>query len=144
MFRFKNGALELMLCHMGGPFWKNKDSGSWTIPKGEYNEEEDPFDAAKREFLEETGFTPEGSFVKLTALKQSSGKLISAWAFESDCDITKITSNTFEIEWPPHSGKISSFPEIDRAEWFPADLAKEKILKGQIGFIDELCAILKR
>jgi predicted NUDIX family NTP pyrophosphohydrolase len=144
MFRIKNGALELLLCHMGGPFWKKKDSGAWTIPKGEYEEGEEPFDTARREFFEETGFTPEGTFIQLTSLKQSGGKLISAWAFEGDCDVSKLTSNTFEIEWPPHSGKISSFPEIDHAEWFPPDLAREKILKGQIGFIDELCRILKK
>lgn len=144
MFHFKNGVLELLLCHMGGPFWKKKDCGAWTIPKGEYEEGENPFDAAKREFLEETGFTPEGTFIKLTPLKQTGGKLISAWAFEGDCDLSKITSNTFEIEWPPHSGRISIFPEIDRAEWFPIILAREKILKGQIGFIEELCVILKK
>jgi predicted NUDIX family NTP pyrophosphohydrolase len=143
MFRFKDGVLELLLCHMGGPFWKKKDNGAWTIPKGEYDEGEDPFDAAKREFFEETGFTPEGTFIKLTPLKQSGGKLISAWAFEGDCDESKIKSNTFELEWPPHSGKISTFSEIDRAEWFTINLAREKILKGQVGFIEELCAILK-
>jgi predicted NUDIX family NTP pyrophosphohydrolase len=144
MFRFKNEVLELLLCHMGGPFWKKKDSCAWTIPKGEYEEGEDPFDAAKREFLEETGITPEGTFIKLTPLKQSGGKEISAWAFESDCDVSKVKSNTFELEWPPHSGKIQHFPEIDRAEWFIISIAHEKILKGQVGFIEELCSVLKK
>jgi predicted NUDIX family NTP pyrophosphohydrolase len=144
MFRFKGEVLELLLCHMGGPFWKKKDSGSWTIPKGECEEGEDPIDTAKREFFEETGFIPEGTFIELTTLKQPGGKQVSAWAFESDCDVSKIKSNTFELEWPPHSGKISTFPEIDRAEWFTIKPAREKILKGQVGFIEELCAILKK
>ena len=142
MFRFQASVLELFLVHMGGPFWAKKDDGAWSIPKGEYEESEDPFEAAKREFLEETGIEPTGSFIELQMLKQPSGKTVKAWAFEGNGDPAHLKSNTFELEWPPHSGKLSAFPEIDRAGWFPTLLAKQKILKGQLGFIDELCKLL--
>jgi predicted NUDIX family NTP pyrophosphohydrolase len=142
MYRFKNGALEILLGHMGGPFWRKKDDGAWSIPKGEYEAEENPFDAAKREFFEETGLRPNGDFIRLTVQTQPGGKRIHAWAFEGDLDPSKLKSNAFELEWPPHSGKISSFPEIDRAEWFLPSAARRKILKGQRGFIDELCTLL--
>lgn len=143
MYRFNASVLEIFLGHMGGPFWAKKDEGAWSIPKGEYEETEEPFEAAKREFLEETSIEPSGNFIELQMLKQPSGKQIIAWAFEGNCDPAQVKSNTFELEWPPRSGKISEFPEIDRAEWFSTILAKQKILKGQIGFIDELCKILK-
>ncbi len=138
MYRRRNGELEVMLVHPGGPFWAKKDLGSWSIPKGEYTHEEDAFEVAKREFQEETGFKAEGEFMALTPIKQPSGKIITVWAFEGNCDVSKIKSNTFTMEWPPRSGKQQEFPEVDCAGWFMIPVAKEKILKGQIGFIDEL------
>jgi predicted NUDIX family NTP pyrophosphohydrolase len=142
-FRLVNGNLEVFLVHMGGPYWAKKDLGTWSIPKGEYESGEDPFEAAKREFLEETGFDAVGEFIRLKDLKQPSGKVVSAWAFEGDYDAMAVTSNTFSMEWPPRSGKIQEFPEVDRAAWFRADLAKEKILKGQRPFIEELQSLLQ-
>lgn len=142
MYRFRNKKLEVFLVHPGGPYWEKKDLGSWSIPKGEYSEGEDPFTVAKREFLEETGLEAEGEFKQLATLKQPSGKRITAWAFEGDCDANSIRSNTFTIEWPPHSGKQTEFPEVDRAGWFTIDIAKQKLLKGHIGFIEELCKTL--
>lgn len=138
MYRFRNKVLEVFLVHPGGPFWAKKDLGSWSIPKGEYAWGEDPLTAAKREFQEETGFEANGELKPLTPLKQPSSKTIMAWAFEGDCDAGAIRSNTFSIEWPPHSGKQRKFPEVDRAEWFTVDAAKDKILKGQAGFLEEL------
>lgn len=141
VYRFKNNKLEVLLVHPGGPFWANKDEGAWSIPKGEYFEE-DPLMAAKREFFEETGQEINGNFIKLTPRKQPSGKLITAWAVEGDFDVNTLKSNTFKIEWPPHSKKIAEFLEVDRAEWFTPDIAIKKIIKGQAGFIEELCNIL--
>ena len=143
MYRCQSGKLEVLLVHPGGPYWVKKDEGSWSIPKGEYSEDEDPFIAAKREFREETGYEAKGNFLALTPRKQKIGKVISAWAFEGDCDAGAVKSNTFTIEWPPKSGKQVEFPEVDRAAWFSVDLAKKKLLKGHVGFIDELCEILK-
>ncbi|MGA3084572.1 MAG: NUDIX domain-containing protein [Thermodesulfobacteriota bacterium] len=143
MCRFRDSRLEILLVHPGGPFWTKKDEGAWSIPKGEYSDNEDPFEVAKREFKEETGCEAKGNFIPLTPLKQPSGKLITAWAFEGDCVASNIKSNTFMTEWPPHSGKQSEFPEIDRAEWFSINTAKIKILKGCVGFIEQLCGILK-
>ena len=144
MYRWRCGVPEVLLVHPGGPFWAKKDEGSWSIPKGEYtSEEEDPLEVAKREFHEETGFTASGEFIPLTPLKQPSGKIITSWAFEGDCDASAIKSNTFVIEWPPHSGRQQEFPEVDRAGWFSIPAAKEKIIKGQAGFLDELDEILK-
>jgi predicted NUDIX family NTP pyrophosphohydrolase len=143
MYRYRDSKLEVLLVHPGGPYWSKKDDRSWSIPKGEYLDDEDPLIAAKREFKEETGYDAKGKFLLLTPRKQPSGKLISAWGFEGDCDASSIRSNTFTMEWPPRSGKQSEFPEVDRAEWFPINLAKKKIIKGHIGFIDELCEILK-
>ena len=143
MYRFKDSRLEVLLVHPGGPFWKNKDEGAWSIPKGEYSDEEDPFEVAKREFNEETGYQADGEFLPLKSRRQSSGKTIRAWAYEGDCDASRITSNTFTIEWPPHSGKQAEFPEVDRAQWFEINEAKQKLLKGQLAFLDELCDILK-
>ncbi len=142
MYRFNGNMLEVFLVHMGGPYWAKKDEGAWSIPKGEYTDDEDPFLAAEREFHEETGIEANGKFIELKMIKQPGGKKIKAWAFQGDCDPTKIKSNTFSMDWPPRSGETAEFPEIDRAEWFPIVKAKEKILKGQIGFIDELCTIL--
>jgi predicted NUDIX family NTP pyrophosphohydrolase len=143
MYRYRNHRLEVLIVHPGGPYWAGKDDGVWSIPKGEYDEGVDPLEAAKREFLEETGITADGVFQPLSVLKQPSGKKISAWAFEGDCNPSFIKSNTFTTEWPPHSGKQADFPEIDRAAWFGVDEAVQKLIKGQIGFVDELCHILK-
>lgn len=142
MYRHREGNLEVFLVHMGGPYWVNKDIGAWSIPKGEYESDEDPFHVARREFLEETGLEAVGEFIPLMDFKQPGGKLITAWAFEGDCDAKGVKSNKFSMEWPPRSGKIQEFPEVDRAEWFAADEAKEKILKGQRPLIDELEQIL--
>lgn len=144
IYRRRHGVLEVFLVHPGGPFWAKKDEGSWSIPKGEYTTEEDPLEVAKREFWEETGFRASGEFVPLTSRKQLSGKIINAWAFEGDCDASTIKSNTFSMEWPPRSGKREEFPEVDRAGWFSIPDAKEKIIKGQSGFVDELVRILKQ
>jgi len=142
MFRIREGRLEIFLVHPGGPFWARKDLGSWSIPKGEFREEEDALEAAKREFHEETGCTAEGEFRELGMLRQPSGKRIRAWAFEGECDADRIVSNLFTMEWPPRSGKETAFPEVDRAGWFGVEEAREKILKGQLGFVDQLCTLL--
>ena len=144
MYRRRHGVLEVFLVHPGGPFWQKKDVGSWSIPKGEYTTEEDLLEVAKREFQEETGFKASGEFVLLTSRKQPSGKIITAWAFEGDCDPSTIESNTFSMEWPPRSGKREEFPEVDRASWFSIPDAKKKIIAGQLGFVDELVRILKQ
>lgn len=143
MYRLRKKVLEVLLVHPGGPFWTKKDIGSWSIPKGEYTDTEDPFTVAKREFEEETGFQVDGDFTQLTPLKQPSGKIVSAWTIEGDCDASKIKSNTFLMEWPPRSGRKQEFPEVDRAEWFTINMAKKKLLKWQVGFIEELCKLLK-
>lgn len=124
--------------HPGGPFWQKKDLGSWTIPKGEFTEEEDALTAAIREFREETGISISGNFIKLSPVKQKAGKLIHAWALEGDIDPTIISSNTFSIEWPPKSGKRKEFPEVDKADWFGFDMAVQKINPAQANFINEL------
>ncbi len=149
LFRYRNQKLEVFLVHPGGPFWAKKDTGSWSIPKGEFEEEETPLSAAQREFKEETGFSIEkllcrNEFIALAPLKQPGGKTVHAWAAEGDCIASSIRSNTFRLEWPPHSGKQAEYPEVDRAEWFPVRIAYEKILKGQTGFLDQLCVILGR
>jgi len=142
MFRRCSGAPEIFLVHPGGPFWARKDAGAWSIPKGEYSPGETPLEVAKREFLEETGFQAEGEMIELKTVKQPGGKLVQAWAFEGDCDSRAIKSNLFSIEWPPRSGKTREFPEVDRAEWFGLEVAKSKILKGQVPLIEELQDIL--
>ncbi len=144
MFRFRREKLQVLLVHPGGPYWAKKDSASWSIPKGLFDKNENALDAAKREFKEETGFKPAGVFIELTPLKQPSGKIIHCWAFEGDCDSSAIKSNTFSMEWPPHSGEQSEFPEADRADWFDISAAKQKILPGQSSFLDQLCQKLKR
>jgi predicted NUDIX family NTP pyrophosphohydrolase len=138
MFRKCGPDLQVFLVHPGGPFWKKKDHGAWSIPKGEYEKGEDPLDAAKREFEEETGIKPEGEFIALDQMKQPSGKVITAWAFEGDCSPKALRSNTFSMEWPPKSGRKQEFPEVDRADWFTLDDARKRIVKGQIGFLDQL------
>ena len=142
LYRFNNGSPEIFLVHPGGPFWKNKDMGTWSIPKGELEGNEDPFEAAKREFEEETGFIPRGSFVELTPVKLKSGKKVFAWASEGNTNPDKIKSNLFELEWPSRSGKKERFPEVDKAGWFSFTQVKEKINKGQLPLITELISIL--
>jgi predicted NUDIX family NTP pyrophosphohydrolase len=138
LFRRVVGEIEVLLAHPGGPFWKNKDDGAWSIPKGECADNEDPLAAAKREFAEETGFTPSGDFVPLGEIRQPGGKVVSAWAVEGDFDTKLLRSNTFSMPWPPGSGKMREFPEIDRAEWFTLEVARRKILKGQAEFLERL------
>jgi predicted NUDIX family NTP pyrophosphohydrolase len=137
-YRINNNHTEVLLIHPGGPYWAKKDAGAWSIPKGEFSEDENPLDAAKREVEEETGIKVSGKFIELTPVKQKSGKLIYAWAVEGNFDPAEIKSNTFEIEWPPKSGKLQSFPEVDRAEWFITEEAKQKIVPGQVPLIEEL------
>jgi predicted NUDIX family NTP pyrophosphohydrolase len=144
MYRLRNATLEVFLVHPGGPYWAKKDPGAWSIPKGEFLEQEDRFGAAKREFQEETGFVPEGNFVALTPIKQPGGKFVYAWAVEGDCDATAIVSNTFSMEWPPRSGKYQAFAEVDRAEWFTIDVAQQKISRGQVALLEELRKILEK
>jgi predicted NUDIX family NTP pyrophosphohydrolase len=139
--RGESGRLELLLAHMGGPYWEAKDEGAWSIVKGEYEPGEEPLGAARREFEEETGSpAPDLALpaVALGELRQRSGKRVLAWAIESDFDARAITSNTFSLEWPQGSGRVSDFPEIDRAGWFDAATARRKLVAGQRGFVDRL------
>jgi predicted NUDIX family NTP pyrophosphohydrolase len=138
MYRIRDGKLQMLLAHPGGPFFKNKDEHAWTIPKGEVEPGEDLLETAKREFEEETGITPKGPFTALTPVKQKGGKIVHAWAFEADCDPSAIVSNTFTMEWPPNSGRRMEFPEIDRADFFDVVAALQKIKAGQEGLIEEL------
>jgi predicted NUDIX family NTP pyrophosphohydrolase len=142
-FKWVDQQLQVLLVHPGGPFWKNKDLGSWSVPKGEYDEGEDPLTVAKREFTEETGIPIDGEMDFLGEIKQPSGKRISVWTIERDCLVENITSNTFSMEWPPKSGQMGEFPEVDAAGWFTAEIALTKIVKGQKGFIDLLAEKLK-
>ena len=143
MYRYCASTLEIFLVHPGGPFWKNKDLGAWSIPKGEFDTGEDPFEAAKREFHEETGFAVNGSFITLGPVRQAGGKLVYAWATEGDCKAESIKSNSFTMEWPPRSGRRKEFPEVDRAGWFSIELGRQKILEGQSMLLDELQRKLK-
>ena len=142
LFKFVDKTVFFFLVHPGGPFWKNKDLESWSIPKGEFTNDENPLDAAKREFYEETGFKleseSESDFIELDSVKLKSGKTIFAWALEFDIDATLIKSNEFEMEWPPKSGKQQSFPEVDRAEWFQSEHALKKINPAQADFIVQI------
>jgi len=140
LYRERDGAREVLLVHPGGPFWARKDAGAWSIPKGELEPGEDPLSAARREFEEETGIRPDGDFVPLGTVTHKGGKVVHAWAFLGDCDPSSIKSNTFTIEWPPRSGRIQSFPEIDRAAWFDTDTARRKLVRGQVEFVDRLLA----
>jgi predicted NUDIX family NTP pyrophosphohydrolase len=138
LYRIQNNSIEVFLVHPGGPYWSKKDDGAWSIPKGEFDENEEPLAAAKREFEEETGIKISGGFLQLNPVKQKGGKLVYAWAVEGDIDPAKIKSNSFEIEWPPRSGKMKSFPEIDKAAWFQISDAKKKIIEAQSALIKEL------
>jgi predicted NUDIX family NTP pyrophosphohydrolase len=141
-YRFRDGRLAVMLVHPGGLFWKNKDEGAWSIPKGVFDPDEEPLSAAKREFEEETGFKIDGEFIFLGELRQPSRKVVHAWAIERDIDVSLIKSNTFNVEWPKHSGIIKEYPEIDKGDWFDIETARRKILKGQVGFIDKLVEMI--
>lgn len=138
LYRFRDALVEVLLVHPGGPFFRSKDLGVWSIPKGEPGEGEALFEAAKREFLEETGFVVDGGYRELTPVKQKAGKAVHAWAIEGDCDPAALRSNTFPLEWPPRSGKRVEFPEVDRAEFFAIEKAREKINPAQVALLDEL------
>jgi predicted NUDIX family NTP pyrophosphohydrolase len=143
MYRSSKDGSEVFLVHPGGPFWAKKDSGAWSIPKGELAEGEDPLEAARREFREETGFAAEGDFVELGRVKQPGGKEVAAWAFEGDCDPQELVSNSCTIEWPPRSGRRLEFPEVDRGQWFSIAEARNHILKGQLPFVEKLSELLQ-
>jgi predicted NUDIX family NTP pyrophosphohydrolase len=139
LYRRASDGLEVLLVHPGGPFWTKKDAGVWSIPKGEYEPGDDALTAARREFEEELGSAPpDGATLELGEVRQKSGKLVHAWALEGDLDATAAHSNTFTIEWPPRSGRMQEFPEVDRAEWFRVDLARQKINPAQVAFLDRL------
>ena len=138
LFRNRDGQLEVLLVHPGGPFWAKKDAGAWSIPKGELDPDEDPRTAAFRELQEETGWSPTGEALPLDPVRQPGGKLVHAWAVEASLDPATLRSNGFSIEWPPKSGKQREFPEVDRAEWFDVKAARGKILRGQLALLDDL------
>jgi predicted NUDIX family NTP pyrophosphohydrolase len=144
VYRHVNEGVELFLVHPGGPFWAKKDEGAWCIPKGLCESDEGLLEAAKREFREETGFSVEGEFLRLGSFKQPSGKVIEAWAVEHDLDPQALLSNTFSMEWPPKSGRMAAFPEVDRAAWLPPDEALKKVTKGQRPIIEELLRKISR
>ena len=138
LYREGDGGLEVLLVHPGGPYWKNKDDGAWSIPKGEYDDFEDPLAAARREFEEETGVVPNGEFLPLQPVRQPGGKIVHAWAVRGDFDPATLRSNTFTMEWPPRSGRQQEFPEVDRAAWWPVEQARRKILTGQAPLLAQL------
>ena len=138
LYRRSSRGLEVFLVHPGGPFWVKKDLGAWSIPKGEYEPGEEALDAARREFTEETGFTVDGEFLDLGAVRQASGKLVAAWAVEGDCDPAELVSNHCEIEWPPRSRRMISIPEVDRGAWYTVEEARGRIFAGQESFLDLL------
>lgn len=143
LYRKIHKAIEVLLVFPGGPFFAGKDAGNWTVPKGEFTEEEEPLQAAIREVEEETGFRPEGEFIPLSPIKQKSGKIVYCWALESELDVSTIVSNTFELEWPPKSGKRKTFPEIAKAAWFSIPAAREKINERQIALLEELQELVR-
>jgi predicted NUDIX family NTP pyrophosphohydrolase len=138
MYRVRDGELEFLLAHPGGPFWADRDAGAWTIPKGEIETGEEPLAAARREFEEEVGFKAAGEFIPLTPIQQRSGKIVHAWAFTGDCDPSVVTSGTFKMDWPPKSGRFQDCPEVDRAGFFRMAEAKQKINPAQVPLLDEL------
>jgi predicted NUDIX family NTP pyrophosphohydrolase len=139
LWRRRDDRLEVLLAHMGGPYWVNKDLGHWTIPKGEIEEGEEPVAVARREFAEETGYElPDTPLVELGEIRQKSGKLVLAWAARGDLDATTAVSNTYQMEWPPRSGRVETFPEIDRVEWFKLKQARRKLKAAQVPFLDRL------
>jgi predicted NUDIX family NTP pyrophosphohydrolase len=142
LFRRTDGELEVLLVHPGGPYWRNKDDGAWSVPKGEYEPGEDPPEVARREFEEELGVAPpDGAGEPLGEIRQSGGKIVTAWAHEGDLDVDTMRSNTFEMEWPPRSGRMQEFPEVDQAAWFSIDEARWKLNRGQLPFLDRLTAV---
>jgi predicted NUDIX family NTP pyrophosphohydrolase len=143
LYRKKNNFIEVFLVHPGGPFWKRKEKGAWSIPKGEFTKDEDPLTVAKREFNEETGQTIDGDFTELKSIQQKGGKMVYAWAVEGDADADNIVSNTFKQEWPYKSGKWITIPEVDKAGWFGIEEAKEKINAAQVELIEELVLKMK-
>lgn len=142
MFRRTASQPEVFLVHPGGPFWRKKDEGAWSIPKGMVEADEAPLEAARREFAEETGIVPAEQLIDLGQSKQPSGKIVRAWAFENDCS-PQISSNTFSMEWPPKSGRFQQFPEVDRADWFSIEAARKRITRGQVVFLERLLAVLR-
>lgn len=142
MYRVCGGITQVLLVHPGGPFWKNRDEGAWSIPKGEPEPSEELLDCAQREFEEELGLKPHGPYTRLEPIQQKGGKIVHAWAFEGDCDASGIHSNTFAVEWPPHSGQFRSYPEVDRAEFFPLDVGRKKINSAQAALLDQLEKLL--
>jgi predicted NUDIX family NTP pyrophosphohydrolase len=144
LYRRLSGSMEVFLVHPGGPFLAKKDAGSWSIPKGEIEAGEDLLEAAKREFQEETGLVPAGTLQPLKPIRQKGGKIVHAWAAQCDVDASAVKSNTFSLEWPPGSGKMREFPEIDRAAWFEIAEAKRKILKSQLGLLEQIEEIWPR
>lgn len=144
LYRLRDGQVEVLLIHPGGPLWANKDEAAWSVPKGEYEPGEDPLTAAVREFREETGFDLEGPYAPLHPVKQGSGKVLSVWAVRGDADASAMRSNTFTLEWPPKSGRYREFPEADRAAWFDLAMARLKLLPGQRPLLDQLEHLLER
>ena len=142
MYRRAAAGLAVLLVHPGGPFWAKKDAGAWSIPKGEYAPGEDPLAVARREFEEETGARPHGDVVPLGEIVQAGGKRVTAWAVEGDFDPATLVSNTFETEWPPRSGRKVRFPEVDRAAWFSAEEARDKLVSAQRAFVDRLVRLV--
>jgi len=141
LYRSREGVVEVLIAHPGGPFWARKDDGAWSIPKGEYTVGDDPWGAAQREFVEEIGLpVPDGPRIDFAPLKQPSGKVVTAFAVRGDVDVADARSNTFELEWPKGSGKVREFPEVDKVGWFPVARARTKLLKGQRPFLDRLMA----
>ncbi len=142
LYRRRNGKLEVLLVHPGGPFWQKRDEGAWSIPKGELADSEIALDCARREFQEELGAAaPSGEVAALGSVRQSGGKAVYAWAVEGDFDVTQTRSSSFEVEWPPHSGEMQHFPEVDRAGWFDVDTARRKLIAAQAAFLDRLGAM---
>ena len=142
LFRRASQGLEVLLAHPGGPFWRDRDAGAWTIPKGIVDEGEDLLDAARREFQEETGIQPAGPFIPLGSIRQKAGKVVHAWAWEGDADASAIVSNTARVEWPPGSGRWVTYPEVDRCAWVDAATARLKLNPAQAGFVDRLEGVL--
>lgn len=143
VYRWRGDGLEVFLVHPGGPFWAKKDLGAWSIPKGEYEEGEEGLDVARREFWEETGFAVGGDFLEVGTIKQPGGKVVAAWAVVGEFDAALLRSNVFEMEWPPRSGRVQEFPEVDRGGWFSIEEARGRILKGQVGLLEMLCSVLR-
>jgi predicted NUDIX family NTP pyrophosphohydrolase len=143
LYRGRGDETEVLLGHMGGPFWAKKDAAAWSLPKGELDPDESPEKAARREFEEELGLpAPDGEYVELGVVKQPGGKVVTAWAVEADLDPAAVVPGTFTMEWPPRSGRRQEFPEVDRVEWFPLAVAREKLVKGQLPFLDRLLPLV--